>query len=354
MKLETHMNRFLFALLALTVIICKMQAQTGPTLDYDSNSGNYLLRYRLGDSLVEKTFVPATKIVPAVSATVVEARDTLVFSYTVINTSSSRQRLAEFGIKSSGRLFSVTKPNEDWYSDEAGLYLGWTWSHIRVSQRHGKNGIYHVYGIAPDSSVGGFALKSLGLPSITICYFQGATSIMSFGPEPPQEVQDLLHTVDRFPTNYVSRSTVGPNEISNPFDCIVFVDTLLSYTRQSVALGWLGRDRDDDCDSDEHPQDGIERNIERRLTMAKREIQRSDSVKARRDLEMLVNKVDRIWKRGQTEEKKHERNRGDWWQHRKDWVVMTSEAYALLKYNIDYLIDKLPERERHGGKEKVK
>ncbi len=173
---------------------------------------------------------------------------------------------------------------------------------------------------------------------------------MSFESEPPQEVQDLLHTVDRFPTNYVSRSTVGPSEAPNPLDCVVFVDTILSYTRQSVALGWLGRERDDDCDEDEHPRDGIEKNIERRLTMAQRDLQHGDSVKARRTLEQLVKKVDRIWKRGQEVQKRHERDRGDWWQHRKEWVVMTSEAYALLKYNTEYLIDRLPERERREGR----
>ncbi len=152
----------------------------------------------------------------------------------------------------------------------------------------------------------------------------------------------------------VQGTTIAPLIPQGSFIALVFLDTIQSYANRSVGLGWLGKNRDDDCDNDEHPQDGIEKNIKRRLTMAQRDLQHSDSVKARMDLQMLVNKVDRIWKRSQIEEKKHDHDRGDWWQHRKDWVIMTSEAYALLKYNTEYLIDKLPERERRGGKEKVK
>jgi len=120
--------------------------------------------------------------------------------------------------------------------------------------------------------------------------------------------------------------TIGPTAPPANFVATAFLDTLLSYTRQSAALGWLGRDRDDDCDDDERPDDGVVRNIENRLQKARRELVRGDSVKARRELLKLVRKVDRLQRRGER--------------------VMTSEAYALLKYNTEYLIERLPERRR--------
>ncbi|GJQ22204.1 MAG: hypothetical protein HBSIN02_25590 [Bacteroidia bacterium] len=126
--------------------------------------------------------------------------------------------------------------------------------------------------------------------------------------------------------------TIGPTAPPANFIPLAFLDTLLSYTRQSAELGWLGKERDDDCDEDEQPDDGLILNIEQRLTKAKRELMREDSVKARRELEKLVKKVERIWKRSQ-----EEANRG-----RKG--PMTSEAYALLKYNTEYLIERLPEK----------
>jgi hypothetical protein len=123
-----------------------------------------------------------------------------------------------------------------------------------------------------------------------------------------------------------------------------YLDTLLSFTHQSADLGWLGRGRDNDCDDDERPDDGIVKNIELRLQKANRELTRGDSVQARKKLEKLVQKVERIWKRSQEEEKKHGRDR---WE-RQDNVIMTSEAYALLKYNSEYLIDRLPDKSKHS------
>jgi hypothetical protein len=65
-------------------------------------------------------------------------------------------------------------------------------------------------------------------------------------------------------------------------------------------------------------------------------------VQARKELEKLIQKVERIWKRSQDQEKKRGRDR-EW---KQDKSIMTSEAYALLKYNADRLIDQLPEREK--------
>jgi hypothetical protein len=207
--------------------------------------------------------------------------------------------------------------------------------------------------IGPGGTVRGIVLTSKGLPGIRPCVVEPDFEDDVLFPSIEDTSANAMTTTQmdsiREAVNYHGW-TIGPTAPPMVFEASVWIDTLLSYTRQSVDLGWLGSGRDDDCDNDEHPQDGIEKNIERRLVMAQRDLQRGDSVKARRDLEHLVNKVDRLWKRGQMVEKRHEHDRGDWWQHRKEWVVMTSEAYALLKYNTDYLIDRLPEKESHGKK----
>ena len=138
--------------------------------------------------------------------------------------------------------------------------------------------------------------------------------------------------------------SIGPTAPPADFAAMAFLDTLLSYTRQSADLGWLGKGRDNDCDDDERPDDGIVKNIELRLQNAKRELTEGDSVQARKELEKLLQKVERTWKRSQEEEKRHKRDR---WE-RNDNVIMTSEAYALLKYNSEYLIDRLPDKSKHG------
>jgi hypothetical protein len=161
---------------------------------------------------------------------------------------------------------------------------------------------------------------------------------------PSSELGNRIFDLKVFPANHVVQKTVAPTVPPIPSIHPAFLDSLLSYTRQSAELGWLGKRWDDDCDDDERPDDGITKNIEQRLQKAKRELTKRDSVQARKELEKLVQKVERIWKRSEAEEKKQRRDR---WEKR-DKVIITSEAYALLKYNTEYLISRLPERSRHG------
>ncbi|MBI3578094.1 MAG: hypothetical protein HY089_01620, partial [Ignavibacteriales bacterium] len=63
---------------------------------------------------------------------------------------------------------------------------------------------------------------------------------------------------------------------------------------------------------------------------------KGDSSKAREELEEFVERVEEIYKESvKAEEKKKEHE-----------VVMTSEAYALLKYNAEHLINKLPRKKK--------
>mgnify|MGYP001559612904 CR=1 FL=1 len=318
-------------------------AQTRPTLTFDPISGDYVLKYQFNDQVIEKFFVPATKVDPTLNVRVSSSAETARYSYTLSNGHAGRQRLLSFRIKVPDNLIlQVLSPNSQWRSRPAGVISGWYWGHTLVD----STGAATAYnGIPPDSVVEGFSLLSMGLPTLTLAYFQGFTGAMNFESEPPAEVHEILKPLESFPANYVSRKTIGPSYAPspNPFIHLAFLDTIISYTRQSAELGWLGRDRDNDCDSDERPEDGIVRNIEKRLNKAKRELERRDSVLARRELEKLVAKVERLWKRSEdNEEGKHGKDRKNWWRRDKDdRVVITSEAYALLKFNTEYLIDRL-------------
>ena len=118
--------------------------------------------------------------------------------------------------------------------------------------------------------------------------------------------------------------TVGPSAPPANFVALSFLDTLISYKHQAVSLGWLRDKRDEDCDDDEKLEEGIIRNLDKRLDKARRAIERGDSSKAKKELEKFVRKVEKIRRRGEQQ--------------------MTSEAYALFKFNAEYLISKLPRR----------
>ena len=199
--------------------------------------------------------------------------------------------------------------------------------------------------IRPGGQMSGFTVTAGGsLPAISHAYLQAAHMVPDMTVEEIRS--DFLHSIQDIYSNSFAAPTIVPVRPIDSLEHSSFLDTLLSYTRQSADLGWLGRDRDNDCDDDERPDDGVTKNIEKRLEKAKRYLERDDSLKARRELEKLVQKVERIWKRSQDQDKK--RGRGKEWK--QDTSIMTSEAYALLKYNTKYLIDHLSDKQPKRGK----
>jgi len=317
------------------------------SLYFESSTGNYIIQY-VGETLegrdttVRVVFEPATKIIPNISCSflVLLDKDASEYSYKISNGNGAIQTVSRFMIE-FGDVSVVTKPNNHGWRDarqrelEADSLLvlnRWAWSGTGDK------------GLSPGAIKEGFVLKSDGIAGIVNAYFRGRTAILKSpagGPGP--DLAKKIAALRIFPADHVVRKTLGPVKLPTTVTSFFFLDTLLSYTRQSSELGWLGRDRDNDCDNDEKPEVGIVRNIEQRLKKAKRQLERRDSVLARRELEKLVSKVERLWKRSQDdEERKHGRDRKNWWRRDKgDRIVMTSEAYALLKYNTEYLIDRL-------------
>jgi len=265
-----------------------------------------------------------------------------IYRYKIQNHLSSEQRLealrievGDYYLENGGSIGNFFDPR-DWY----GWFSDVVSSPVDLSARGtvvwiSEDSLSNVSGlmVPARSSLGPgdtvtLTFESNGLPSIKRFWASGWAR-----PLLERQYDSLLAL--GFSANDIQRPwyedaykglTISPQLPSAIFQPLNLLDTLLSYTRQSAQLGWLGRNRDDDCDDDERPDDGVVRNIENRLQKARRELVRGDSVKARRELEKLIRKVDRLQRRGER--------------------VMTSEAYALLKYNTEYLIERLPERRR--------
>jgi len=313
---------------------------TIPYVTYAWNGSFYTVEPASGQ-IPASQFLPANQLKVQVHAHVSAQASTFRFRYAFANERSSAQNVVKIAIPFYALISSPTSPG-DW---------------VATSSMYGLTGIF--WGLpprfpgSPNSSqdmivsgnrAEGFGFESEELPAICRILFQGDRNMSAEAQLTRSQddfQRDLLH-------NSFSTFTVGPANAGDSFNELILLDTLLSYTRQSADLGWLGRDRDNDCDNDERPDDGVVKNIEKRLGKAKRFLERDDSVKARKELEKLVQKVERIWKRSQDQEKKRGRDR-EW---KQDKSLMTSEAYVLLKYNAEYLIDRLPERQSHRPKKK--
>ncbi|MEJ5350953.1 MAG: hypothetical protein WHS65_05105 [Melioribacteraceae bacterium] len=342
------MNKIIFNIIILYSVTMIIKAQQD-TLIYDSSTGNYIIQYMREnletgerDSLVTEIFVPATKIEPSVRAWVDFKKDSsmYIYNYEIENGIKSKQNLIVFRIQFGKKVDVMEKSTQKWLGrkrqgfDDKHEYMNRIWSW------------YGNQGLEPGWKKGGFALGSNGIPGIGAAYFQGLAPILSYrhGP-PPEHLEKEIAKLEVFPSNHVKRTTVVPVSLPVPFNTEALIDTLISYTQQSGDIGWLGKDprregRDEDCDEDEKPEDGIVKNIIKRLERAKILIEKEDSLKAKKELEKLLSKIEKIWKRSQEEEK-----RG------KKGVRMSSEAYALLKYNTEYLVEKLPDKVKKIRKE---
>jgi len=300
-------KRIVFVWNILLLALCTMQA------------------FAQSDSLLP---YPAKNLIfPKVAAEVLRISDRYAFRYSIANGQAALQSIHKFMIELKAPV-EAGSPPPDWSV--------WNMSYDTLNVL-----IWFSADSAADIPAGqitrGFRFETAGLPRINRCWLRAWETVRG------REGQYDPASASIFRTS-LQGATLGPVDPPTPLVYLPFLDTLLSYTRQSADLGWLGKQRDNDCDEDERPDDGIVKNIELRLQKAKRELAKGDSVQARKELEKLLQKVERIWKRSQEEEKKHKRDR---WE-RNDNVIITSEAYALLKYNSEYLIDRLPDKSKHS------
>jgi hypothetical protein len=301
--------RILFSVILSILFGQAVYAQIEPSVTLDPATGNYIIRYQGTEGqLIEVIFVPANKIVPEVQAIVYfePASSLYRYEYAVKNEASSQQRLLVFILERLSTIDNVLKPNSQWSSDSysLGTKVLIEWAHTMVD----PSGLGTPYNdIAPDSSASGFSFRSAGLPFPVTAYFAGYTGPLAFPEEPPAEIENLLEPLEIFPNNTVRLNTLGPKDPPSPFLAISFLETLISYKHQAFSLGWI----------DNH---GIVNSLDAKLDNAKKHLEKGKTTPAINVLQAFVNEVE-------AQKDKH----------------VTSEAYALLKYNAEYLIAKLSE-----------
>lgn len=307
-KNEVVKMRYIIFTILSVFFVHGLFAQTEPSITFDPSTGNYIIRYQNYNGVDrEVIFEPATKVEPDVDASALFDPNSGMFhyEYTVKNGLNSQQRLLIFIVDFYSPVENIKNPNQQWRSGLFSYRSTISWGHTMVS----SYGVRTPYsGIAPDSSASGFSYTSLGLPAIVKSYSKGATRTLHFIEEPPGEVEMLLDPIERFPVNTVQRKTLGPKDPPDPFVPAAFVDTLISYKHQALDLDWI-------------TNQGIANSLDQKLENAKKQLEKGKVKTAVNILNALLNEVE-------AQKAKH----------------LSSEAYALLKYNAEYLLTKLQEQ----------
>ena len=164
----------------------------------------------------------------------------------------------------------------------------------------------YAYMIKAGNSLEGFQISSLGLPFIGDYAVQGyfPTPSIEFGEEEPVIIGSM-----NIYENSKKGKIIGPACPPSPFIPTAFLDTLVSYTRQSKDLGWI-------------TEQAAAEKYEGYFTMAQNMLQQNRITETRAKLQEVLRDV--------------EADSG---------AFLTSEAYALLRYNTEYLLSQISESE---------
>lgn len=167
---------------------------------------------------------------------------------------------------------------------------------------------------APGSTVSGFTMMSKAPPGIRAFTAYPDFNVYEFYPDIDEDTTAALDSAYNLIYAYVDSMkntvnyhgwTIAPTAPPLNFSYASWIDTLISYKHQSVSLGWIDNK-------------GIANSLDSKLNSAKKKLAAGDSTAAKSILNAFVNEVE-------AQNGKH----------------LTSEAYALLKYNAIYLIAKL-------------
>jgi len=226
----------------------------------------------------------------SVKAKVFNVKLGFVYEYQILSLESSKQSVWEFSIAHCTNVDSLKSP------------VGWEVNIAPVPfKRIAWASIDSVNDISPGQNLSGFIYFSQGLPSIRNFYATGWV-------EPPLvdvEPDSIIGGV--FPENSFCGKTIGPGDFQNSISTLTFLDTLTSYTRQSLELGWI-------------KSRTIAKKYLSYFNIAKTNLEQNNFYTVKAILKEVLREVD------------------------KDSTnTITSEAYALLRYNTEYLIEQISE-----------
>jgi hypothetical protein len=189
------------------------------------------------------------------------------------------------------------------------------WSYGLGEDENGKGfagfGSMDGYEILPGYSLRGLILMSYGLPGLKDAELIPAIDYDNLS----EEYWENVELTSQLKESLVHRTkTVGPTAPPAEFDPIAFIDYILSLRVESSSLGWI-------------TNKGIEQSLDRKLQNAKKDLLKGNEKSAINTLEALVNDV--------------EAQGCPTYDDCSPGKHLTSEAYALLKYNTEYLIGQL-------------
>lgn len=247
--------------------------------------------------LPQDSIVPRNRIAVETAVSVEKLGDSYQYSYEVQNRPSAEQGVWQFWLIVS-REIALTQLKAP---------RGWDRSFGVVRERDYSEinwGTPGDFDILPGDSLRGFSFLSESIPGIVTYYVEGYAPAPSFEPGFAPDSIPGYDDLTPFGPGVVGQ-TVGPTLPPSPFIAINLLETLISYKHQALEFGWIDNER-------------IANSLDAKLNNVKKQLERGKSKTAKNALKAFLNEVE-------AQKFKH----------------LSSEAYALLKFNGEFLLSKL-------------
>ncbi len=260
---------------------------TLPSITYSRNGikyGYFPSTYQITD----KDFYPANLMNVSIHCTVSKSGNLYTYNYSCSNQSMSEQSVENVYIGGLEDTSSDFAPS-GWQASSSS-YVGGRFFYSKSFDIRGT--------ISPGGNLGGFRTVSFVPPAVVKYYVQGFR-------DHGQMATDAEYRNDIL-TNSVTGCTIGTRDTTIAVGTLQWLDTLTSYTTQSRSLGWIK----DQATADKYT--GY-------FSSAKTSLQQNNIGATRSTLQQVLQDV-----------------------NTDSTNSLTSEAYALIRYNTEYLLAQLP------------
>lgn len=163
--------------------------------------------------------------------------------------------------------------------------------------------------ILPDQRLGEFQITSYGLPGIRD--FRIEPDLI-----PPSEESDItIEQIQEVEDKAAFKGkTLGPTAPPADFKPLDFLDHIISMKHEATTLGWI-------------KNAGIENSLDKKLDSAKKSLEKGSTTSAKNILSAFINEV--------------EAQGCESYDNCPEGKHLNPEASGLLKYNVEYLLERL-------------
>lgn len=238
------------------------------------------------------------------------------YGYTMYSRSQSEQNVWVFDIilPEKGIIKDADAPTNEWG-------IGWSGKQTEYAEKLELKPPYSIgwttpegKDIKPSETASGFIFRtSYGLPGVIDYYAEGNVPLPRCEEELEEDIIPGYHDLTPYGPGVVGK-TIGPTAPPADFKPLDFLNSIINMKHEAYKLGWI-------------KNEGILKSLDAKLENAKKDIEKGNTRSAKNTLKAFINEV--------------EAQGCESYENCPAGKHLTSEAYGLLKYNAQYLIDHL-------------